>query len=138
MPSERSMSLGSKFLNSIFNLTTFKQLLRLEKLRIVLSLDLLIRWHDSILYAVISTPMCCQLVNITAQEMKFSIKGFFSQCDRIRSFLRIWSHLLNKSLMENFINTINSSANLKRMFTEIWWYYHQVLFRHYTYNIFRC
>ena len=35
--------------------------------------------------------------------MKFSIKEFFSKCDEIRSFLRIWSHLLNKSLIENFI-----------------------------------
>ena len=35
--------------------------------------------------------------------MKFSIKDFFSNCDQIRSFLRIWSHLLKKSLMENFI-----------------------------------
>ena len=32
--------------------------------------------------------------------MKFSIKGFFSKCDQIRSFLRIWSHLQKKSLME--------------------------------------
>ena len=39
----------------------------------------------------------------TAQKMKFSIKNFFSECDQIRSFLRIWSHLLKKSLMENFI-----------------------------------
>ena len=35
--------------------------------------------------------------------MKFSIKGSFSKCDQIRSFLRIWSHLLKKYLMENFI-----------------------------------
>ena len=35
--------------------------------------------------------------------MKFSIKYFLSKCNQIRSFLRIWSHLLNKSLMENFI-----------------------------------
>ena len=35
--------------------------------------------------------------------MKFSIKDFFSKCDQIRSKLRIWSHLLKKSLMENFI-----------------------------------
>ena len=28
---------------------------------------------------------------------------FFSKCDQIRSFLRFCSHLLNKSLMENFI-----------------------------------
>ena len=40
---------------------------------------------------------------ITAQKMKFSIKNFFSKCDQICSFLRIWSHLLKKSLMENFI-----------------------------------
>ena len=35
--------------------------------------------------------------------MKFSIRDFFSKCDQIRSFMRIWSHLLKKSLMENFI-----------------------------------
>ena len=38
----------------------------------------------------------------TAQKMKFSIKDFFSKCDQIRRKLRIWSHLLKKSLMENF------------------------------------
>ena len=31
------------------------------------------------------------------------MKGFFSTCDQIRSILRIWSHLMKKSLMENFI-----------------------------------
>ena len=35
--------------------------------------------------------------------MKFSISDFFSKCDQIRSLLRIWQHLLKKSLMENFI-----------------------------------
>ena len=35
--------------------------------------------------------------------MKFSIKDFLGKCDQIRSFLRIWSPLLKKSLMENFI-----------------------------------
>ena len=35
--------------------------------------------------------------------MKFSIKDFFSKCDQIRSLLRIWSHLLKKPLMENFV-----------------------------------
>ena len=35
--------------------------------------------------------------------MKFSIKDFFNKCDQIRSFLPIWSHLVKKSLMENFI-----------------------------------
>ena len=40
---------------------------------------------------------------ITAQKMKFSIKNFFSKYDQILSFLRIWSHLPKKSLIENFI-----------------------------------
>ena len=39
----------------------------------------------------------------TAQEIKFSINNFFSKCDQIRRKLRIWSHLLKKSLMGNFI-----------------------------------
>ena len=37
------------------------------------------------------------------KKMKFSIKYFFGKCDQIRSFLPIWSHLLKKSLMDNFI-----------------------------------
>ena len=41
--------------------------------------------------------------NFTAQKVKFSIKDFFHKCDQIRIFLWIWSHLLKKSLMENFI-----------------------------------
>ena len=36
------------------------------------------------------------------QKMKFSIKGFFNKCGQIRRFLRIWTHLLKKSLMKNF------------------------------------
>ena len=38
---------------------------------------------------------------VTAQKMKFSIKDFFSKCDQIRR--KLGSHLLEKSLMENFI-----------------------------------
>ena len=38
-----------------------------------------------------------------AQKVKFSIKDFFSKYDQIRRKLWIWSHLLKKSLMENFI-----------------------------------
>ena len=45
----------------------------------------------------------CKLACVTAQKMKFSIMDFFSKCDQIRKFLRIWSHLLKKSLMENLI-----------------------------------
>ena len=35
--------------------------------------------------------------------MKFSNKDFLSKHNQICSFLWIWSHLLKKSLMENFI-----------------------------------
>ena len=38
--------------------------------------------------------------------MNFSIKDFLRKCDQIhslRSFLQIWSQLLKKSLMKNFI-----------------------------------
>ena len=35
--------------------------------------------------------------------MKFSIKDFFCKCDQIRSVLRISSHSLRKSLLEDFI-----------------------------------
>ena len=37
------------------------------------------------------------------KKMKFSIKDFFSKCDQIRRKQRIWSHLLKRSLMEDFI-----------------------------------
>ena len=52
--------------------------------------------------------------------MTFSIKNFFRKWDQIRSFLRIWSQLLKKSLMENFIflllaffKNMNVSRNIK-------------------------
>ena len=35
--------------------------------------------------------------------MTFSTKEFFINCDQIRRKLPIWSHLLKKTLMENFI-----------------------------------
>ena len=39
----------------------------------------------------------------TAQKMRYSIKDFLRKWDQIHRKLRIWSHLLKKSLMENFI-----------------------------------
>ena len=39
----------------------------------------------------------------TKWKIKFFIKDFFSKCDQIRRKLRIWSYLLKKALMENFI-----------------------------------
>ena len=50
----------------------------------------------------------CDLVSsnctpFTAEKIKFSIKDFSSKCDEIRRKLRIWSHLLEEPLMENFM-----------------------------------
>ena len=44
-----------------------------------------------------------QVITLTAQKMRFSIKDFFSKCDQIRRKLSYLSHLQKKSLMENFI-----------------------------------
>ena len=46
---------------------------------------------------------CSLKKNNSAQKVKFSITDFFSKCDQIRSKLRVWSHLLKKSAMQNSI-----------------------------------
>ena len=47
--------------------------------------------------------MNTQKAFITLQKKwSFSLRFSLSKCDQIRSFLRIWSHLLKKSMMENF------------------------------------
>ena len=61
---------------------------------------------------------CC-----TAQKMKFCIKDFFSKCEQIRSFLRICSHLLKKSLMQNFIFC---AVLLALVFTKISWHIYKL------------
>ena len=37
------------------------------------------------------------------KKIKFSMKDFFSKYDQNHGKLRIWSHLLKKSLIENFV-----------------------------------
>ena len=55
--------------------------------------------------------------NINAKKLKFSINNLFSKCDQIRSFLRIWSHLLKKSLMKNCAVYLNfRKAHLSSQF----------------------
>ena len=44
--------------------------------------------------------------------------GFFGKCDQIRSFLRIWSHLLKESLLENFIFCAVFFAKLRALFSQ--------------------
>ena len=53
-------------------------------------------WNHKILHPLLGHYGHCT-------KMNFSIKDFFSKCDQIRSVLWIWSHLLKKFLMENFI-----------------------------------
>ena len=69
------------------------------------------------------------IINTTAQKMKFSITDFFNKCDQIRSFLRIWSHLLKKSVMQNFIfcavyiiwkENVVRMAILTSVFSKLW------------------
>ena len=63
------------------------------------------------------------LLSFTARKMKFPIKDFFSKCDQIRRKLQISSHLLKKSLMENFIFCavfcFDLSDSLPSLFTSV-------------------
>ena len=52
---------------------------------------------------MVNLKISIQVYFIQHCTKKFSIKDFFSKYDQIHSFLRIWSHLLKKSLMENSI-----------------------------------
>ena len=54
----------------------------------------LLIWDDSDVFLIVS---------LTAQKMKFSKEDFFSKCGQICRFLRVWSYLVKKSFMENFI-----------------------------------
>ena len=60
------------------------------------------KW-SSIIQVWLKLSLLYKINEFTAQKMKFSIKDSFSKYDQIRRKLRIWSNLLKKSLMENFI-----------------------------------
>ena len=55
-----------------------------------------ILWNISYLFHYLETEVCLYI------KVKFFIKDIFSKCDQIRRKLRIWSHLLEKYLAENF------------------------------------
>ena len=58
----------------------------------------------SVVASTVSLIMSNNLYSfVIAQKIKFSVKDFFSKCDQICRKLRIWSHLLKKSLLKNFI-----------------------------------
>ena len=53
--------------------------------------------------SIFKRTLFCWIFFFTAQKMKFSIKDFFTKCDEICRKLRIWPHLLKKTLIKNFI-----------------------------------
>ena len=67
----------------------------------------------------------------TAQNMKFSIKDFFSKCDQICRKVQIWSHLLKKSLMENFIFFAVFHANATLIYLKYCFINHYNIFAEY-------
>ena len=76
------------------------------------------RLNNEILYIIVPLPRnetWAAVVKNTAQKMTFSIKDFSSKWDQIIKKLRIWSHLLKKSLMENFIICAVNYANLNHI-----------------------
>ena len=85
---------GKKFINEIFckNGYGFKAVNYCRNENSIINL-----WLGS-KYTSALTGICTHCT-----KMKLSIKDFFSKCDQIRMKLWIWSHLLKKSLMENFI-----------------------------------
>ena len=66
------------------------------------------------------------------KKMKFSIKDFFSKCDQICWKLWIWSHLLKKSLIENFIFCAVITPNPKMQCSSKF-----LLFYHFHHRVFR-
>ena len=65
VPSGKPVSLGSELLNSLFNLITFWQSLRLEKFTRI----------DSILSSIMSTPMCCRTLHIVGFSSLWSTEA---------------------------------------------------------------
>ena len=55
-------------------------------------------WHHNLFFLCKVFLKCG-----TAQKVKFSIKDFSSKFDHIRRKLRIWSHLLENSLIEKYV-----------------------------------
>ena len=70
--------------------------------------------HDTIKFKdLLNVKRITDFNNPHCTKMKFSITDFFSKCDQIRRKMRIWSHLLKTSLMENLI-FVQSELKLRR------------------------
>ena len=77
-----------------------------------LSKCFLMKSHKEISHKELCFQIPNRILGITAQKMKFPIKDFFGKFDQISTSVRIWSHLLKKSLMESFIFcAVNNTEN---------------------------
>ena len=65
--------------------------------------DKLVNKYDNTYHITIKIKPADVKANTLHKKMKFFIKDFSCECDQIRRKLKIWSHLMKKSLMENFI-----------------------------------
>ena len=68
-----------------------------------LTIKKILNFFCKVLQVYLSYSFLTSHFEYTSQKMKFSIRDFSSKCDQIRSFLRIWSHLLKIFVMENCI-----------------------------------
>ena len=59
-------------------------------------------------------------MSVTAQKTKFSITEFFSKCDQIRR--KHWSHLVKKSVIENFIFCAVHKSTFSSKLQDFWRY----------------
>ena len=70
---------------------------------------LVINWYIRVASGV---AICLKTLD---KKWSFPLRIFFSKFDQIRSFLQIWSHLLKKSLIENFIFCVLKIKNLRKL-----------------------
>ena len=110
----------------------------------VLSMALALRRDTSESYLLAIVPykylwkkICLLKLYVTAQKMKFSVKDFFSNVTKSAVSLRIWTHLLKKSLVESFnfctvlqyhFNNLNLNLFTEFNFYESLYWRYQILY----------
>ena len=85
----------------------YQILIKLDKWQILRILRIIFLFY----YVTIQTPFLLSIwfydlsiiSHVTVQKMKLSMKDYFSKYDQISRKLRIWSHLLMKSIIKNFV-----------------------------------
>ena len=93
----RTYYLKDKLIMLLFSILKLKKLIVISKLFLTVAFSCIYYLHG------FTDTSALGLISSRGQLLKFSIKDFLSKYDQIRKFLRIQSHLLKKSLIENFI-----------------------------------